>query len=136
MFSSIKQALFLLALASVLFSCSGPERKSLEVTATAYNSLPEQTSTVGGGVLTAWGDTLEEGMKCIAVSRDLIDSGLTHNTKVWIKGLDGPYVVNDKMNRRWTKKIDIYMGASEKSAREWGKKKVTIEWVPEEEKNH
>lgn len=132
----IARLIFILLALSFLFAqCQSKERKTLEVTATAYNSLPEQTSNVGGGVLTAWGDTLRKGMKCIAVSRDLIDSGLTHNTKVWIEGVDGTYVVNDKMNKRWTKKIDIYMGKNEDVAKEWGKRKVTISWVPKEDKS-
>lgn len=115
----------------LLTSCKPePEKKTMEVTATAYNSLPQQTSKIGGGVLTAWGDTLKPGMKSIAVSRDLIDSGLTHNTEVWIEGLEGTYRVNDKMARRWTQKIDIHMGKNVDSAREWGKKTVTIKWIP------
>ena len=115
----------------LLASCSKAPEKELEVTATAYNSLRGQTS--GDPTLAAWGDTLRPGMKCIAVSRDLIDSGLTHGTEVEIEGLPGRYRVLDKMNRRWTKKIDIYMGSIEKDAREWGKQTVTIRWREKEE---
>jgi 3D (Asp-Asp-Asp) domain-containing protein len=110
-----------------------PEKRSLEVTATAYNSLKGQTQ--GNPFETAWGDTLKEGMKAIAISRDLLDSGLTYRTKVKIEGLPGKYVVLDKMNARWTKKIDIYMGASRKDALDWGKKKVTIRWKEQANKN-
>lgn len=109
------------------------ERKTMEVTATAYNSLPEQTRPGSSGAITAWGDTLKPGMKCIAVSRDLIDSGLVHNKEVKIEGLEGTYRVNDKMNKRWTKKIDIYLGTSQKDAKEWGKKTVTISWEVDDE---
>ena len=35
------------------------------------------------------------------------------------------------MNKRWEKKIDIYMGTDVKKAREWGKKTVTIYWEEE-----
>lgn len=116
-----------------LASCSNCEKKELEVTATAYNSLVGQTS--GDPTLAAWSDTLKPGMKAIAVSRDLLDSGLTHNVSVKIEGLPGKYKVMDKMNRRWTKKIDIYMGAIKKDAMDWGKKTVTIRWcVPEKAK--
>ena len=111
----------------VALGCSSPEKRSMVVTATAYNSLANQTHA-DHPAITAWGDTLKPGMKAIAVSRDLIDSGLVHGTEVKIKGLKGTYVVRDKMNRRWTKKIDIYMGTSEKNALEWGKKKVKIKW--------
>jgi len=72
-------------------------------------------------------------MKVIAVSRDLIDSGLTYRTPVIIDGLPGTYLVMDKMNRRWKRKIDIYMGTSVKDALKWGRREVTIRWVPNNE---
>jgi len=116
----------------VLYSCkTKDEYKALEVTATAYNSVPYQTQ--GNPFVTAWGDTLKPGMKVIAVSRDLIDSGLVYETKVEIEGLPGKYVVRDKMNARWRNKIDIYMEDSVQKAREWGKQEVTIRWKPEKE---
>jgi len=116
----------------VLLGEEEKKKRTLEVRATAYNSLKEQT--LGNPVETAWGDTLRPGMKAIAVSRDLIDSGLTHETKVKIEGLPGKYVVRDKMNARWTKKIDIYMETSREKALEWGNKKVTIHWKNSESK--
>ena len=99
---------------------------SLEVTATAYTSKARETDSTPS--LTAWGDTLKPGMKAISVSRDLIKMGLSHETKVSIDGLDGTYIVLDKMNKKWTKKIDIYMGEDVNKAKEWGKRKVTIHW--------
>mgnify|MGYP006440670985 FL=1 len=125
--------LIALLLIAGLTGCS-KEEKTMEVTATAYNSLPGQTRPGTAGNITAWGDTLKEGMKCIAVSRDLIDSGLVHNKEVKIEELPGTYLVKDKMNKRWTKKIDIYMGKNPQTARNWGKQKVTISWTVEEEK--
>jgi 3D (Asp-Asp-Asp) domain-containing protein len=62
-------------------------------------------------------------MQCIAVSRDLLTIGINHNTKIKINGIDGIYLVKDKMNKRWKNKIDIYMGENIKEAREWGLKK-------------
>ena len=99
---------------------------TMTVTATAYNSVPSQTQ--GDPTITAWGDKLEPGMRVIAVSRDLIELGLTHKTQVAIEGLDGDYLVLDKMAARWTRKIDIYMGNDIKAARQWGKQEVTISW--------
>lgn len=119
-----------LSLAFIAACQNGAERKTLKVTATAYNSVNWQTKA-GDSTIAAWGDTLVPGMKAIAVSRDLIDSGLVHNTEVKIKGLEGTYLVKDKMNRRWKMKIDIYMGEDVEKAREWGKKKVTISWKPD-----
>lgn len=110
-----------------MLSCQQTETHSLEVEATAYNSLPEQTHRHHPAI-TAWGDTLKPGMKAIAVSRDLIGLGLTHGKKVRIEGLEGEYVVLDKMNKRWTNKIDIYMGENPDKAIQWGKRKVTIHW--------
>ncbi len=84
--------------------------------------------------IAAWGDTLKPGMQCIAVSRDLLTIGINHNTKVKINGIDGIYLVKDKMNKRWKNKIDIYMGENIKEARAWGTKKVTMQYAlrPEE----
>lgn len=132
--AKMPQVKVFLSILLVLFvvACSKPERKKLKVTATAYNSVNWQTKA-GNPALAAWGDTLKPGMKAIAVSRDLIDSGLVHNTEVKIKGLDGTYLVKDKMNRRWRLKIDIYMGEDVGKAREWGKKKVEISWVPNQD---
>ena len=100
--------------------------RALAVTATAYNSLPEQTDA--DPHLAAWGDSLAPGMKVIAVSRDLIPLGLDHRTSVKIEGLPGVYLVLDKMHQRWTKRIDIYMGHDLDAARTWGKRRVEISW--------
>jgi 3D (Asp-Asp-Asp) domain-containing protein len=113
---------------TALVGCGGGSPK--EVTATAYNSVNSQTKA-GDPTLTAWGDTLKPGMKAIAVSRDLIDDGLTHGTEVTIEGLPGTYIVRDKMNKRWDDKIDIYMGLDVEAAKEWGKRTVTISWNEE-----
>ncbi len=100
---------------------------SLRVTATAYTSHVGQTDSTPN--IAAWGDRLKPGMKAIAVSRDLLkEHGLKHKQKVRIKGLEGEYVVLDKMNKRWRKKIDIYMGMNKRKAFKWGRRKVEILW--------
>ena len=112
----------------VAFLASCAETRTLEVTATAYNSVESQTKK-GDPITAAWGDKLKPGIKAIAVSRDLLQQeGIEHGTQVKIEGLPGRYKVLDKMNRRWTKKIDIYMGTDVQKAREWGKKDVKITW--------
>jgi len=111
----------------LLAGCQPEYNRKMKVTATAYNSLPGQTHR-DHPTITAWGDTLKPGMKAIAVSRDLIDSGLVYGTEVKIIDLKGTYIVRDKMNKRWTRKVDIYMGTSRENALKWGKKKVTIKW--------
>ena len=98
----------------------------LKVTATAYNSVASQTNS--NPHITAFGDSLKPGMKYIAVSRDLYRLGLKHNTPVKIDGFEGVYWVKDRMHYRWKNKIDIYMGIDIKAAKEWGRKKVAIEY--------
>ena len=99
---------------------------SVEVTATAYNSLAYQTSN--NPSITAFGDSLKPGFNYIAVSRDLLKLGLKHNTPIKIEGFDSIYFVKDKMHSRWKNRIDIYMGVDVKAAKEWGRKKVCIEY--------
>ncbi len=106
------------------------EFETLEVTATAYNSLQGQGS--GDPTLAAWGDRLEPGMKAIAVSRDLLELGLTHGTEVEIDGVPGRWTVRDKMAKRWTRRIDLYMGIDRGAALRWGRRSVNIRWKPAE----
>lgn len=118
----------------ILFSCKKTEETfedkyiwdSHDVTATAYNSLAYQTNS--NPHITAFGDSLKPGLKYIAVSRDLIRLGLKHNTPVKIEGLEGVYLVKDKMHFRWTKRIDVYMGIDVKAAKLWGRKRLCIEY--------
>lgn len=100
----------------------------MEVTATAYNSVSWQTSSEHPKI-TAWGDSIKPGVKWIAVSRDLLRKGLRHNTMVKIDNFDGIYLVKDKMHYRWRNRIDIYMGENIQKAREWGRRKVQIEYA-------
>lgn len=99
----------------------------LEVTASAFNSVYWQTD--GQPSIAAWGDTLKPGMKAIAVSRDLLSTGMSHNTMVRIDTLPDTFYVKDKMHRKWKNRIDIYMGTDVKKARRWGKKKLTIQYA-------
>ena len=119
--------IILVILPFFLSSCDlNKEVHVLKVIATAYNSLPGQTQ--GDPTITAWGIKLVPGMKAIAVSRDLIQMGLTKGINIRIDGLPGTYVVVDKMNKRWSKRIDIYMGTDLKAAKEWGRRIVIIRW--------
>ncbi|MGI9552031.1 MAG: 3D domain-containing protein [Aurantibacter sp.] len=118
-----------------ILSCKGQDQyiwKPLEVKVSAFNSVASQTD--GRPNLAAWGDTLKPGMKCIAVSRDLISLGLGHNTKIRIEGLPDIYLVKDKMNARYRNRIDIYMGTDVKKAKQWGQKRLKIEYAMAREK--
>ena len=101
-------------------------RRTLSLIATAYNSVSAQTNSEPN--IGAWGDSLTPGMKVIAVSRDLLEIGLSRGAEVEIDGIPGTYRVLDKMGRRWEKRIDIYMGDDIQAAREWGVRNVRIHY--------
>ncbi len=130
----MKLKIFYMCIILLFISCKTDENlpedeyywNSIIVTASAYNSTKAQTH--GNPNLTAFGDTLQPGMKYIAVSRDLLKKGLKHNTPVVIEGFDGFYLVKDKMHKKWRNKIDIYMGNDIEAARKWGRKKVCIDY--------
>lgn len=102
-------------------------KNKLRVTATAYTSHAAQTDKTP--FLAAWNNRLSPGMKAIAVSRDLLSIyGLRNGTKVRIAGLPGFYRVRDKMNKRYKKRIDVYMGLDRNRALRWGRRSVVIYW--------
>lgn len=102
-------------------------KKKLRVTATAYTSHAGQTDSTP--FLAAWNNRLRPGMKIIAVSRDMLTRyGMRNGTKVRIAGLPGYYRVRDKMNKRYKRRIDIYMGLDRRRALRWGRRSVMIYW--------
>jgi len=102
-------------------------KHKLRVTATAYTSHGNQTDSTP--FLAAWNNRLRPGVKSIAVSRDLLTRyGMRNGTKVRIGGLRGFYRVRDKMNKRYRKRIDIYMGLDLRRALKWGRRSVVIYW--------
>jgi 3D (Asp-Asp-Asp) domain-containing protein len=101
--------------------------RKLRVLATAYTSHRKQTDRTP--FLAAWNNRLRPGTKSIAVSRDLIKKyGIGNKKRVKISGLPGYYIVKDKMNKRFRKRIDIYMGLNRRKALRWGRRRVTIYW--------
>lgn len=86
------------------------------VTVTAYNPTEEQTDS--DPLIAASMRKVRSGT--IAVSRDLFDQGWVFGRKVRIEGL-GIFEINDLMNKRFTKRIDIFMW-DEDQARRFGKK--------------
>lgn len=130
--TGILASLFSVGFTSCDFSSFNKEPEvwdTLTVTASAYNSLRHQTQ--GDPNVAAWGDTLSPGMKVIAVSRDLQRKGLDYNTPVKIEGMDGVFLVKDRMHFRWKNKIDIYMGEDRKKAKKWGRKRLNIYYLVE-----
>ncbi|UNZ00035.1 3D domain-containing protein [Zhouia spongiae] len=137
----MKALFLLLALIPLSFIYNGSQYKQndynwieLEVEMSAYNSVRSQTNKHHPAIA-AWGDTLKPGMKAVAISRDLLKLGLTHNTPVKIKGLQGTYLVKDKMHSRHRNKMDLYMGTDIQKAILFGRKKKTIWYgIPKKEK--
>lgn len=129
---TMKRILLMIAVVAILLLGAGwtiPNPifwNSLEVKVTAYNSTPGQTS--GDPFLAAWGDQLEPGMQCVAVSRDLLQLGVGHRTSVHLDGIGGPYLVLDKTNKRFTRRVDVYFGVDVEAAREFGVKETTMYW--------
>jgi 3D (Asp-Asp-Asp) domain-containing protein len=115
----------LLGLASSTVAAN--ERRWLEVDVTAYNASVAQTDR--DPWIAAWGDKLRPGMRAIAVSRDLLSLGFDHGTRVEIDGLPGEYVVLDKTHRRWTRRIDLFMGKDVRKALNWGNRQMRIRCV-------
>jgi len=102
-------------------------KHSLRVTATAYSSHRGQTDSTP--FLAAWSNHIRPGMKIIAVSRDLLYKyGLRNGSRVRIGGLRGYYRVRDKMNKRYKRRIDIYMGMNRRRALRWGRRSVVLYW--------
>ena len=84
--------------------------KESRVTCTVYNAVPKQTNSDPEHTASMFKLDLNNPYKhrIIAVSRDLLEDFPIHS-KVRIEGTDydGEYVVEDKMNRRYTNRIDI-----------------------------
>jgi 3D (Asp-Asp-Asp) domain-containing protein len=124
----MRVACAMLALAVAAACATAPRglERTLDVRASAYTSRHAETDE--HPTIAAWGDELEPGMQAIAVSSDLLDLGLRRGTRVRIDGLEGEWVVLDRMASRWTRKIDLYMGEDVRAARRWGIRKVRIRW--------
>ena len=82
------------------------------VTATIYHAVPEQTDSTP--FITASNSIIDasnpQKHRWIAVSRDLEKLGYTFGTKVCVYdagALSGEWTVQDRMNKRWTKRIDF-----------------------------
>jgi len=113
--------------------------RTITVNVTAYSSHRGQTDSTP--FLAAWNNKLtkcdkfnpkrvnKDGVNgSIAVSRDLLKKGkLKNGDKIILKTKEGKkigtFVVKDKMNKRFKKKIDIYFHKDREAALKWGIKK-------------
>lgn len=91
---------------------------TMTVSATAYNSLPEQTDSTP--FITASGTHVRHGV--------LAANFLPIGTKVKIPALYGDqvFVVEDRMNPRYTQRVDIWMESYD-DARQFGVRTIEIE---------
>lgn len=85
---------------------------SLEVTATCYHPVKAQCNSRYWETATqAIIDTLHpEKHRWIAISRDLLNKGFDMGDTVVVEGTwiyDGKWIIQDKMNKRWSNKIDF-----------------------------
>ena len=104
--------------------------KTILVTATIYHATPEQTDSTPH--ITASNKIIDLGNplkhRWIAVSRDLEAKGLTFGVKVCVTGagkLDGIWTVQDRMNPRWTNRIDFLVNQDIKGGK-WENVRVEI----------
>ena len=81
---------------------------SVRVTTTVYLPFPPMTNITASGLEIDTVNTMKH--RWLAVSRDLQEKGFTFGTKVMITGTgihDGIWEVQDLMNKRWSKRIDL-----------------------------
>jgi len=93
-------------LALISLSCRG----QIMVTATIYNAVPEQTDS--DPLITASLKEIDPNnpQRWIAVSRDLEELGITLGSVVCIDNagkMNGEWAVEDRMNKRWRRRIDF-----------------------------
>lgn len=105
-------------------------QRFVRVSVTAYTSAAAQTDD--SPTITASNTRVSE--KTVAISRDLLreftpGAPFSYGDKILIPGV-GIYRVEDTMNGRWRKKIDLWF-ASKEDARHWGVRTAYITKVEE-----
>ncbi len=88
--------------------------QQVAVTATCYNAVPEQCNndTIHTASMFVLNLNNPYSHRIIAVSRDLEERGFKMNYRVLVSGTvsglyDGIWTIRDRMNKRWTNKIDF-----------------------------
>lgn len=108
----------------ISLSCNG----QILVTATVYNAVPEQTDS--DPLITASLKEIDPDnpQRWIAVSRDLEELGVTLGSKVCIDNageMNGEWVVEDRMNKRWRRRIDFLVHDSIRLGK-WNNVKIIL----------
>jgi len=100
------------------------------VTATIYHADPVQCNAdfLTTASLKKINPSNPQGHRWIAVSRDLEPLGFTMGTKVCITNagdLNGEWTIQDRMNKRWTKRIDFLVNKTRRYGK-WEDVTMTI----------
>jgi len=100
------------------------------VTATIYHAVPGQTDDTPDITASGFVIDLDRPMshRIIAVSRDLEKEGFTMGTKVCVTKagqMNGVWTIEDRMNRRFTKRIDFLVNEKMKLGK-WNDVKIKI----------
>ncbi len=100
------------------------------MTATIYHAVPEQTNAdyLTTASLRKINKENPMGHRWIAVSRDLEDLGFVFGVEVCIENagiMNGIWRVEDRMNRRWTKRIDFLVNQNITGGK-WENVKITL----------
>ncbi len=104
--------------------------KTLRVTATIYHATIKQTDSTPDRTATNFKIDMNnpEIHRIIAVSRDLEAKGFKMNTVVVVSNagkMNGLWVIRDRMNKRWTNRIDFLVDETMKGGK-WTNVKIKL----------
>lgn len=110
----------------------------VSVVATIYHAVPSQTDDTPHITATGFVIDVDDPLKhrIIAVSRDLEKIGFKMGTYVCVENagkMNGVWIVRDRMNKRWKKRID-FLVPTEISLGKWND--VDIRIVKSTQKRH
>jgi 3D (Asp-Asp-Asp) domain-containing protein len=102
----------------------------LTVTATIYHATPSQTDSTPDRTATNFKINLKNPQShcIIAVSRDLEAKGFKMNSVVVVSNagsMNGLWVIRDRMNKRWTNRIDFLVDETMKGGK-WNNVKIKL----------
>tara|TARA_B100001063_G_scaffold105171_1_gene98234 strand:- start:100 stop:432 length:333 start_codon:yes stop_codon:yes gene_type:complete len=105
-------------------------QNEVQVTATIYHAVEGQTDSTPDLTATMFKIDLTNPIrhKIIAVSRDLEAIGFKMNQKVLVEGagdLSGVWTIRDRMNKRFTKRIDFLVNTTRKGGK-WENVKISL----------
>jgi 3D (Asp-Asp-Asp) domain-containing protein len=97
------------------------EARTIKGTVTSYTARVEECDE--DPTITAFMTKVRIGT--IAISHDLLDAGWAPGMRVYIKGF-GVFVINDLMNARFTKRVDIFTDSLKHAKKIGHNKNITI----------